>query len=118
MDNNKSKVLLSLLAGATAGVVAGLLLAPDSGKNSRATLKSSASKWGGDLDRVFRDGLGRLQEMTGKLNGMMGQVGTDIAETASSAADSMFKDFASESKGDAKASDKTAARSNPGTSPS
>jgi gas vesicle protein len=112
MDNNKSKVLLSLLAGATAGVVAGLLLAPDSGKNSRASLKNSASKWGGDLDKVFRDGLGRLQEMTGKLNGLMGQSGSSEGGEESGA-DSMFNDFASENKADKGASGKAA-----GTSPS
>ncbi|MBC7447555.1 MAG: YtxH domain-containing protein, partial [Hymenobacteraceae bacterium] len=84
MDNNKSKVLLSLLAGATAGVVAGLLLAPDSGKKSRATLLTSASKWGGDLDKIFRDGLGQLQEMTGKLNGMMGKGGSEGGQASAS----------------------------------
>jgi gas vesicle protein len=98
MDNNKSKVLLSLLAGATAGVVAGLLLAPDSGKNSRANLKSSASKLGGDIDKVFRDGLGRLQEMTGKLNSLVGQSVASTTEKVSSAADEMFEDFTAEAK--------------------
>ncbi len=116
MDNNKSKVLLSLLAGATAGVVAGLLLAPDSGKKSRATLLSSASKWGGDLDKIFRDGLGQIQELTGKLNGFVGKGGSESASgTASgSGADELFNDFASESKGEAKGG----ARANAGTSPS
>lgn len=114
MDNNKSKVLLSLLAGAAAGVVAGLLLAPDSGKNSRATLKSSASKWGGDLDKVFRDGLGRLQEMTGDLTGMMGKGGSTngAKDGATSGADDMFDEFSSESTGTA------SSRANAGTSPS
>ncbi len=131
MDNNKSKVLLSLLAGATAGVVAGLLLAPDSGKKSRATLLTSASKWGGDLDKVFRDGLGRLQEMTGRLGGMMGQAGSEGSQAGSSSgADDMFNDFSSENggsgsskSGGASGSSAStpaagASRSNPGTSPS
>ena len=143
MDNNKSKVLLSLLAGATAGVVAGLLLAPDSGKKSRATLLTSASKWGGDIDKVFRDGLGRLQEMTGRLGGMMGQGGSEGSQAGSSSgADDMFNDFSSENGGSGSGrksggasgsgsmsggssaaagsgSDSTgASRSNPGTSPS
>ena len=98
MDNNKSKVLLSLLAGATAGVVAGLLLAPDSGKKSRATLMSSASKWGGDFDKIFRDGLGRLQEMSGKLTGMMGESGEG---GKSSGADDMFYEMAGDGSSDA-----------------
>lgn len=124
MDNNKSKVLLSLLAGAAAGVVAGLLLAPDSGKKSRESLLSSASKWGGDLDKVFRDGLGRLQEMSGRLGVFGGQGGSSQDATAGSSADDMFNDFASENSGSGsgrKAGDDSGAagaRANAGTSPS
>lgn len=88
MNNDKSKILLSLLAGAAAGVVAGLLLAPDSGKKSRETLVNSASKWGGDLDRVFRDGLGRLQDMMGTMG-----VGGGAKGSTASGADAMFDEF-------------------------
>lgn len=96
MNNDKSKVLLSLLAGAAAGVVAGLLLAPDSGKKSRATLKTSASKWGTDLDRVFRDGISKLQDAAGKMNmGMMG--GSGQGKTG---ADDMFDSFSAEADQD------------------
>lgn len=97
MNNDKSKILLSLMAGAAAGVVAGLLLAPDSGKKSRENLMSSASKWGGDLDRVFRDGLGRLQDMMGTMG--VGGAGNKGGQ-AGGGADEMFDEFSSSTGGD------------------
>ena len=50
MEDTKGKVILSLLAGATIGAVAGLLLAPETGDETRSGLKKSASKFGKDLD--------------------------------------------------------------------
>ncbi|MBF9143360.1 YtxH domain-containing protein [Hymenobacter properus] len=61
MQDDKGKVILSLLAGATAGIVAGLLLAPETGDDTRANLKRSASKWGGDLSKRFKDTLAKAQ---------------------------------------------------------
>jgi hypothetical protein len=54
MQDNKGKVILSVLAGATAGIVAGLLLAPETGEEARAGLRRSASKWGGSLGKLFK----------------------------------------------------------------
>ena len=48
MPNDKDtagKVVFSLLAGATAGIVAGLLLAPETGEEARHGLRESARKW-------------------------------------------------------------------------
>lgn len=48
-DNNTGKVLLALLAGASAGIVAGLLMAPDKGSATRDSLKNYAGKYGDQL---------------------------------------------------------------------
>ncbi|MBD2721875.1 YtxH domain-containing protein [Hymenobacter armeniacus] len=61
MKDDKGKVILSLLAGATAGIVAGLLLAPETGDDARSHLKRSATKWGGDLSKFFKDTLAKAQ---------------------------------------------------------
>jgi len=53
MQDNKGKVILSVLAGATAGIVAGLLLAPETGSEARAGIRRSASKWGDGLNKLF-----------------------------------------------------------------
>jgi len=61
MKDDKGKVILSLLAGATAGIVAGLLLAPETGDDARSHLKRSATKWGGDLSKLFKNTLAKAQ---------------------------------------------------------
>lgn len=69
MPNDKDtagKVIFSLLAGATAGIVAGLLLAPETGDEARQSLRESARKWSK-----------RAQEALGKLQGPL----TPAAET-------------------------------------
>ncbi|WBA42039.1 YtxH domain-containing protein [Hymenobacter canadensis] len=60
MQDTKGKVIFSLLAGATAGIVTGLLLAPETGDETRSGLKKSASKFGEDLNKLFKDGLSRF----------------------------------------------------------
>ena len=60
-DDSKGKVIFSLIAGATAGIVAGLLLAPETGDDTRSNLRKSASKWGGDLSKLVKDALAKAQ---------------------------------------------------------
>ena len=60
-DDSKGKVIFSLIAGATAGIVAGLLLAPDTGDDTRSNLRKSAAKWGGDLSKLVKDTLAKVQ---------------------------------------------------------
>ena len=61
MKDDKGKVIFSLIAGATAGIVAGLLLAPETGDETRASLRRSAAKWGGDLSKLAQDALAKVQ---------------------------------------------------------
>ncbi|ALW87042.1 hypothetical protein AUC43_19380 [Hymenobacter sedentarius] len=61
MKDDKGKVILSLLAGATAGIVAGLLLAPETGDDARSNLRRSASKWGEGLSKLVKGTLAKAQ---------------------------------------------------------
>lgn len=61
MPNDNGKVIVSLLAGATAGIVAGLLLAPETGDDARAGLRESARKWVDGLNKLTQNTLGKLQ---------------------------------------------------------
>jgi len=49
-----SKVLLSLVVGAAAGVAAGLLLAPDKGENTRKKVKDSFNDLSAKAKKALR----------------------------------------------------------------
>jgi gas vesicle protein len=61
MPTDNGKVIVSLLAGATAGIVAGLLLAPETGEDARKAIGQSASKWKGGLGKFLQDAAAKLQ---------------------------------------------------------
>lgn len=59
MNDDKGKVIFSLLAGATAGIVAGLLLAPETGDEARSQIRESATKWADELKKRAQRALGQ-----------------------------------------------------------
>ncbi|QIL77303.1 MULTISPECIES: YtxH domain-containing protein [Hymenobacter] len=65
MKDQNGKIILSLLAGASAGIIAGLLLAPETGEETRTTLKKSASKFSDDLTKLFQDSLSKINDLKG-----------------------------------------------------
>ncbi|SMB90026.1 hypothetical protein SAMN00120144_3264 [Hymenobacter roseosalivarius DSM 11622] len=65
MKDQNGKIILSLLAGASAGIIAGLLLAPETGEETRTTLKKSASKFSDDLTKLFQDSLAKINDLKG-----------------------------------------------------
>ncbi|QKG52386.1 CsbD family protein [Hymenobacter sp. BRD67] len=52
-DNNAGKILLAALAGASAGIIAGILLAPDKGSATLENWKGTAKNYGGQLGEQF-----------------------------------------------------------------
>ena len=73
-DNNAGKILLAALAGAGAGIIAGMLLAPDKGTATRENWKGVASKYSGqlgeqatkigsDLEAKFKEYAGKLEDL-------------------------------------------------------
>jgi len=77
-DNNAGKVLLAALAGAGAGIIAGILLAPDKGSVTFDSWKESAKdlgdqlgdqykKYSADLEEKFKGLSGKLDELTNNL---------------------------------------------------
>jgi hypothetical protein len=63
MKDNSGKIILALLAGASAGVIAGLLMAPDSGTATRDGLKKTASKLGKDMEKKLQDAMSKMEGM-------------------------------------------------------
>lgn len=90
MKDNSGKIILALLAGASAGVVAGILMAPETGEATRGNLKKSASKLGQDLESKLQTSMEQLQALTssagallGKVSGGNGSGSADVVNTGS-----------------------------------
>jgi gas vesicle protein len=74
---NKSKLILGLAGAAAAGVIVGLLLAPERGTDTRRRLKDSAGDWAGHLSDLFANAKGEIDNLRRK--------GTKAATSASNA---------------------------------
>ena len=68
--NSNSKLLLGILGAAAAGVVIGLLIAPEKGTEMRSRIARKATDLGNSLSNNFNNILskadGELEEMKGK----------------------------------------------------
>lgn len=73
----KSKVILGLVGAAAAGVIVGLLLAPDKGSEIRKKVKDTASGWADHLTDLFANAKGEISNLKNK--------GTKAASDAGSA---------------------------------
>jgi gas vesicle protein len=72
MKDNSGKIMLALLAGASAGVIAGLLMAPDTGEQTRTGIKKWANKLSKDLEKNLQTGLDEIKNMSNDAMNKMG----------------------------------------------
>ena len=61
--NDNTKTILTLLTGAAVGAVAALLLAPQSGAETRSAIRRTASRVGGDLGSQLKTGIDKLANL-------------------------------------------------------
>ena len=54
--NTTSKVILGILGAAAAGVVIGMLVAPEKGEETRKKLKKTAGEWADNLSHLWERG--------------------------------------------------------------
>lgn len=64
--NTKSKIALGILGAAAAGVVIGLLLAPEKGSETRKKIKQTAGGWAESLGHLFDRGKEELENLKEK----------------------------------------------------
>ncbi|HVG43022.1 MAG TPA: YtxH domain-containing protein [Chitinophagaceae bacterium] len=74
----KSKIILGLVGAAAAGVVVGLLLAPEKGEEMRSKIKSTAGDWADHLTDLFANAKGEISDLAGKAK----KGASDAANTA------------------------------------
>jgi gas vesicle protein len=64
--NTKSKIALGILGAAAAGVVIGLLLAPEKGSETRKKIGKTAGGWADSLSHLFDRGKEELENLKEK----------------------------------------------------
>jgi len=64
--NTKSKVLLGILGAAAAGVVIGLLIAPEKGKDMRKKIRKTAGDWADNLGHLWTQGKEAAENAVGE----------------------------------------------------
>ena len=89
---NSSNILLGILGAAAAGVVIGMILAPEKGEDLRSDIKNST----GDFTRKLGDLLSRGREKYDELRTMIGEEGKELkhdAKAITEEAGKAYKDF-------------------------
>jgi gas vesicle protein len=58
-----TKVFLGIVGAAAAGVVIGMLIAPDKGSELRKKIKDNCSDWAGQLSDLFHQGKEKAEDL-------------------------------------------------------
>lgn len=80
----KAKLILGLVGAAAAGVVVGLLLAPDSGTATRKKISETASDWTDQLSDLFssaKDQVNDLKKKGSKAASEVSRRAADVKES-------------------------------------
>ncbi|MEJ7911870.1 MAG: YtxH domain-containing protein [Chitinophagaceae bacterium] len=62
----KSKIILGIVGAAAAGVVVGLLLAPEKGTELRRTIQNTTGSWADHLADMFTNAKGEVENLRKK----------------------------------------------------
>ncbi|MGB0390823.1 MAG: YtxH domain-containing protein [Salibacteraceae bacterium] len=79
--NDMSKLLVTLTAGFAAGVVAGVLFAPEMGEKTRENIKNKAADLGDEIDKQYQVEIEKLKskmsDLTDELRAKVKESGMD-----------------------------------------
>jgi gas vesicle protein len=79
--STKTKVILGLVGAAAAGVVVGILLAPDKGSEVRRNIGRTAGDWADHLTDLFANAKGEIQNLGSKASRAARGAATDAGNT-------------------------------------
>lgn len=77
--STKSKIILGLVGAAAAGVVVGLLLAPEKGSDIRKNIGKTAGDWADHLTDLFANAKGEIETLKGKAARTASNVASEAA---------------------------------------
>jgi gas vesicle protein len=80
----KSKIILGLVGAAAAGVVVGLLLAPEKGTELRSKISQKAGGWADHLTDLFANAKGEIENLAGKGTKAAGDMANKFTNTTES----------------------------------
>jgi gas vesicle protein len=80
MSNDRSNVLVALLAGIAAGAALGILFAPASGKETRDNIRRKGREYGGDLNDLVKEGMDKWTETTGRVKEKVHMTADDVTD--------------------------------------
>ena len=69
-----TKVLLGIVGAAAAGVVIGMLVAPDKGSELRKKIKDNANDWAGQLSDLFHQGKDKAEDLAAEASNKYNRV--------------------------------------------
>ncbi len=81
----KSKIILGLVGAAAAGVIVGLVLAPEKGSDMRQKLKDTAGDWSDHLADLFSNAKATAKEEFQNLKNKGSRMASDAADKYSNA---------------------------------
>jgi gas vesicle protein len=61
---NSGNIFIGIIAAATAGVVIGMLIAPEKGEDLRKNIKDSAGDWTKKINQLLSEGKSQLDRFT------------------------------------------------------
>lgn len=61
--NNTAKIIVAAAAGAVAGAIAGILLAPDKGSETRKKMNAEGKKFAENIQEKFRSGKQKFNDL-------------------------------------------------------
>lgn len=86
-----TKVLLGILGAAAAGLVVGMLIAPEKGSDMRKNLKRTADDWADELSNWIGKGKEYIDEVRTRASAEMDEMQTEASEGFDSMKDDLAR---------------------------
>jgi gas vesicle protein len=84
--SNKTKLILGLVGAAAVGVAIGILIAPETGNDTRKKIANTAGDWGSSLTDLFssaKEGVGNLGRKAARMATNSSESYSDLQENYS-----------------------------------